>query len=265
VCLCTDRNMVVPALFVASEAARRARGAYDVYVFAEEGELHDEHLDWMARRGIQAMRGLSFPRLHRTGATAGRIPAASLIRLVLAELLADRYERLLYLDCDTELCGDPAPLFDLDLRGCVLAAVPAGRITASMSPGAVRRIEAHCRALGMTPPYRYFNDGVMLIDIALWNKERVGERALQFIERNPEACRLPDEDALNAVLDGCIVDLSPMWNMRANVILTPGLGELLDAVVRHYDGPQKPWKRFGGGRRLFAFEDVHQRYRRFVL
>lgn len=262
--LCTDRNMAVPALYVATEAARRAGGAYDVHVFAEEGELDQTHLGWMAGHGIAAMRGLSFPRLHATGATAGRITPASLIRLVVPELLAGRYERLLYVDCDTEIRGDVAPLFGLDLKGRVLAAAPAARITPMTSPTVARQSEAHCRALGMTEPFRFFNNGVMLIDVARWNAERVGERALDFIERNPAVCRLPDEDALNAVLDGRILDLSPIWNFRADMMLLPRCEELAVPVICHYDGPQKPWKRFSKGRRLFALEAAHRRYRRFL-
>ncbi len=256
--------MAVPALYIATEAARRARGAYDVQILAEEGELDDEHRSWMARHGIQALRGLSFPRLHATGATLGRISPASLIRLVLPELLAERYHKVLYLDADTEICGDVAPLFDLDLDGRVLAAAPASRSTERLSPAAVTQRQAHFHALGLTEPFRYFNDGVMLIDVARWNAERVGARALDFIERNPALCKLPDEDALNAVLDGRIADLSPIWNFRAHLMLLPRAAELAVPVIRHYDGPAKPWKRFGPGRRLFDFSDAHRRYRRFV-
>jgi lipopolysaccharide biosynthesis glycosyltransferase len=244
--------MAVPALFVAAQAARQARGAYDVHVFAEETELDDQHRAWMKRHGIEAMPGLAFPRLHATGATAGRIPPASLIRLLMPELLADRYDRLLYLDVDIEIRGDVAPLFNLDLQGRVLAAATA------------HAPEAHYRALGMTPPYRYFNSGVMLIDVARWNAERIGERTLQFIERNAAICKLPDEDALNAVIDGQILVLSPIWNFRADLILLRRTEPLVTPVICHYDGPQKPWKRFAGHRRLFAFESVHRQYRRFV-
>lgn len=256
--------MAVPTLYVASDAARRARGAYDVQVFAEAGELDGEQRAWMARHGIAGMEGLAFPRLHATGATRDRLSAATLIRLLVPELLAGRYDRVLYLDADTEICGDPAPLFGLDLAGRVLAAAPAGRHTERLGRAETQRRAAHFQALGMTEPYRYFNDGVMLIDVARWNAERIGERALEFIERNPALCRLPDEDALNAVLDGRIVDISPVWNFRADMMLSPRAAELVAPVIRHYDGLHKPWRRFGCNRRLFAFGDAHRRYRRFV-
>jgi lipopolysaccharide biosynthesis glycosyltransferase len=35
-------------------------------------------------------------------------------------------------------------------------------------------------------------------------------------------------------------------------------------VIRHYDGPHKPWKRFARGRRLFSLESPYQRYRTFL-
>jgi lipopolysaccharide biosynthesis glycosyltransferase len=244
--------MAVPALCVATEAARRAGGAYDVHVFAEAAELDAAHRAWMARHGIQSLPNLSFPRLHATGATAGRIPPASLIRLLMPELLAGRYDRLLYIDVDTEIDGDLAPVFDLDLHGNILAAATA------------RPPESHCRALGMTAPDRYFNSGVMLIDVARWNTEAIGERALQFIERNAAICKLPDEDALNAAIDGRIAVLSLIWNFRANLMRLPRSADLVAPVIRHYDGPQKPWKRFAAGRRLFEFEAAHRRYRTFV-
>jgi lipopolysaccharide biosynthesis glycosyltransferase len=244
--------MAVPALCVATEAARRARGAYDVHVFAEAAELDAAHRAWMARHGIQSLPDLSFPRLHATGATAGRIPPASLIRLLMPELLAGRYDRLLYIDVDTEIDGDLAPVFDLDLQGNILAAATA------------RVSEPHRRALGMTAPDRYFNSGVMLIDVARWNAEQVGERALQFIERNAAICKLPDEDALNAVIDGRMLVLSVIWNFRADFMRLRRSGNLVAPVIRHYDGQHKPWKRFAAGRRLFEFEAAHRRYRTFV-
>jgi lipopolysaccharide biosynthesis glycosyltransferase len=218
----------------------------------------------MARHGIAARSGLAFPRLHATKAVHGRLSPATLIRLLVPGLLAAHYDRVLYLDADTEICGDVAPLFGLDLAGRPLAAAPAGRSTERLSPDEIQRRAAHFHALGMTEPFRYFNDGVMLIDVARWNAERIGERALEFIERNPALCRLPDEDALNALLDGQIADISPVWNFRADMMLAPRGEELVAPVIRHYDGLHKPWKRFGHNRRLFAFADAYRRYRRFV-
>jgi lipopolysaccharide biosynthesis glycosyltransferase len=264
VCVCTDRNMVLPAVYVAAEAARRAAGAYDVHVLTEQGELEDVHRRWMEARGIQAIAGLDFSRLREIAFANDRLTAATLIRLVMPEIFADRYERVLYLDADTEIAGDIGALFKLDLGGAAVAAVPAARIVELATPAARRNREKHFRALGMSEPYRYFNSGVILIDIARWLEERIGARALDFVRANAAICKLPDEDALNAVLDGGIADLSPIWNLRSWDMGLPRVARVIAPVIRHYDGPQKPWKRFARSRRLFSLERPYRRYRVFV-
>jgi lipopolysaccharide biosynthesis glycosyltransferase len=256
--------MLVPALYVAAEAARRAAGAYDVHIMAEEGELDGEHRRWMEARNIQAIAGLDFSDLRRITLANTRLTSATLIRLVMPEILAGRYDRVLYLDADTEIAGDIGGMFKLDLNGAVLAAVPASRVPKLEPPGAYRQRVAHFRALGMSEPYRFFNSGVMLIDIARWLKQGIGMRALEFIRDNPSICWLPDEHSLNAVLDGRICELSPIWNFRTtSMTLLRGRDDVVP-VIRHYDGPQKPWKRFARGRRLFSLEGAYRRYRRFV-
>jgi lipopolysaccharide biosynthesis glycosyltransferase len=256
--------MVLPALFVAAEAARRAGGAYDVHILAESGELQDEHVRWMAAHGIQRIAGLDFARLRRIAIADKRLTAATLIRLLMPEILAGRYDRVLYLDADVEICGDIAPLFGLDLGGAPLAAVPLVRASDGGAPGFDRGNEARFRALGMTRPYRYFNSGVMLIDTQRWIAQDLGERLLDFIERNTELCKLPDEDALNAVLDGGIAEISPIWNFRSWERTLPRIRKRVAPVILHYDGPEKPWRRFSARRRLFSLEGPYRRYRRFA-
>jgi lipopolysaccharide biosynthesis glycosyltransferase len=116
----------------------------------------------------------------------------------------------------------------------------------------------------MSEPYRFFNSGVMLIDIARWLEQGIGKRALEFVRDNPTICWLPDEHSLNAVLDGRICELSPIWNFRTtSMSLLRGRDDVIP-VIRHYDGPHKPWKRFARGRRLFSLEGAYRRYCRFV-
>src|SRR3712207_6473353 len=62
----------------------------------------------------------------------GYVSRATYLRLLLPRLLPAHVERLLYLDCDILCAGSLRELFDLDLRGNVLAAVRdahAGRLS----------------------------------------------------------------------------------------------------------------------------------------
>lgn len=260
--------MMVPALFVAAAAKARAgdapRAEYDVHILAAAGEFDDNHRRWMATRGIHATSAPDLENLGEVWKGGGRLTPATLARLVMPQVLAARYDRVLYLDADIEVCGPLAPLFALDLEGHVLAAVPAARGGMRLSPEQWEDRHAHFRALGMTEPFRYFNAGVMLIDVARWIERQIGPRALDYVRANRGLVKLADEDALNALLDGDIQDVSPIWNLRTWDFELPRVTDMVQPSIRHYDGEHKPWKRFARGRRLFDLEQPNRRYRAFV-
>ena len=155
-------------------------------------------------------------------------------------------------------------IFSLDTGSTAIAAAPSGRIFADMSEAARQTFRVHCRALGMTEPYRFFNSGVLYIDVAKWNDERLGERALAFIRQNPELCSLPDEHALNALLDGRIAELTPGWNMRPPSRERRWARAPADPVIVHHAGPDKPWKRYGRRKRLFPDRTAYRLYEEFL-
>ena len=267
VCLCCDRNMAVPALFVAcAVAAKRDTTAdYDVIVVTTgPDELSGEHRRWLGECGVQIMDRFDVDRFEGVEILQSRLSKATLVKLFLAELFDGVYDRILYLDSDLVICGPVAPIFALDMGGLPLAAAPAARIRSASSRRRWRKATAHFRALGMTEPFRYINTGVLLIDVGEWNRTSLGARALGFIRSNPALCRLPDEDALNAVLNGNQVELSPLWNMRAGIWAVHETRDGIDPVILHYDGPAKPWKRFARGIRLFQHRETYELYSAFL-
>ena len=170
--------------------------------------------------------------------TNARIPAAAYFRLLIPRLVGEPAGRILYLDCDLVVAADLGPLWATGLGGAVLAAVrdPDGDRT--------------CRtALGLSVGHRYFNSGVLLIDLQAWRRERVTERSLDFLERFPDrAFHYHDQDALNACLDGRVAYLSPHWNFMPYLKGTREhpenaaieLGRDSPGIV-HFAGEQKAW------------------------
>ncbi|HEY6633904.1 MAG TPA: glycosyltransferase [Rhizobiaceae bacterium] len=259
--------MLIPALFVADAVRSRLLASanhYDVIVFSQASEVSEVHTDWMRDRGILFRDDIDMSRLTQVKQFSGRLTAATLMKLMLAEHLAGEYDRLLYLDCDLTIHGDVGRIFSLDTGPFEIAATPAGRILSGLSEEKRREARAHFKALGMSEPYRYFNAGVLYIDVAKWNQARLGERALAYIRRNPDLCVLPDEDALNAIVDGNIAELSPIWNPR------PIAGEREWArlcghpVIAHHAGPDKPWQRYGRRKRLFPDRSAYRLYEAFL-
>jgi lipopolysaccharide biosynthesis glycosyltransferase len=255
--------MIVPALFVACSITRIAGGgdrAYDVVILAPRGQLNDSHRTFAASHGIVIDESMALDEIRDIVIEKGRLSGATLMKLLLPKHFATQYEKILYLDADLTIHSDVSRLFDVDLGVFPLAAIPSGRVLSDLSEDDAERANSQFAALGMTLPYRYFNSGVMLMSTSNWLEAKVGERALDFIRRNPALCRLPDEDALNAVLDGGILELSPIWNAY------PGrLPETwVKPAILHYMGDNKPWKRFGRNKRPGSHREAYQLYRAFI-
>jgi lipopolysaccharide biosynthesis glycosyltransferase len=115
-----------------------------------------------------------------------RFPAEAYIRFWIGELLSDAY-RALYLDPDIIVTADIGELWNWNLEGHTLAAVP---IPGSTCPA----------VLGLPPDCQYFNSGVMLIELDAWRTHRYRERCVDYLQEHPEKAIDPDQDILNA---GC--------------------------------------------------------------
>lgn len=267
VCICTDRRMLIPALFVAHAVKSHApqpRHPFDVIIFAEPSEVMDVHRRWMKERDIILCEDMDMSRLKGICTFTGRLSVATLMKLSLAEHLAGQYDKILYLDCDLTIHEDISSIFSLETTPYALAAVPSGRILVDLDDGQRTAIEDSFRNLGMTWPYRFFNTGVLLIDVARWNREKLGHRALDFIRQNPDLCTLPDEHAINAVLDGNMASLSPVWNSRPAPRWRKPSKRSFQPVIIHYTGNDKPWRRFTYDKPLFPDLHAYRLYKDFL-
>lgn len=153
-----------------------------------------------------------------------------------------RVERLLYLDCDLVVLGDVRKLFSSLQPNILLGAVEDILVN-----------DTKKKSLGMNPTDPYFNAGVLLINCPLWKKNRINEKVIDFIEKNPEVITMADQDGLNAILASRWTPLNPSWNVIARTVMYKKISFLLNGVLRsklnkiknvdivHYAGYPKPW------------------------
>ncbi|WP_104667766.1 glycosyltransferase family 8 protein [Ensifer adhaerens] len=125
---------------------------------------------------------------------------ATYARLYLPELLADRPCRMLYLDADTLIKKSLAALFELQLAGKAVAAVPYD--------DPARFNEPLARA-AKTP---YFNAGVLLVDIDAWNAQDYTARIAKLLQSR--SFGFLDQDVLNLATEGNFVHLAGCWNAK---------------------------------------------------
>lgn len=132
----------------------------------------------------------------------------SLIRLALPEIFPDE-SRVLWLDIDTIVEDDVGDLFDIDMAGNYVAMV---------------REPKRCYF-----PFRYFNAGVCLMDLDAIRAEGIHLKWIRLI--NTEPFTAMDQDAINLICQGEILELSPEYN-AAGVITQ----DTAEPIIRHYAG-----------------------------
>jgi lipopolysaccharide biosynthesis glycosyltransferase len=139
-------------------------------------------------------------------------------RLLAPYCLPER-SRAIYMDADTMLCGDPLALWNSDLKGHLLAA------TRDYLP-CVKDAITNWEQLGLTPDARYFNSGVMVIDLERWRKEDLPRRVLETCQTNQRYLRAQgrwpqyDQYGLNCVAHLDWQQIDPSWNYGTDLPLS---------------------------------------------
>lgn len=242
-------------------ADRRSQGAVVHY-------LHDPAIPAGRRAGLASMvEGLGasidfLPISDRRLAglpTTGFTRKATWYRIFLPELLPE-LERVLYLDSDLIALADLGPLWASDVEDFYLAAA-----TNVLEPHYARRLEE----AGLDPR-RYFNAGVMLLNLARMRRDGCGEALRAYGVEHASGLVLRDQDALNAILGGRRLALHPRWNCMNAYFRFPWSVEsfgperlaeaLADPAVRHFEGPadNKPWHYLADHESRRAY-DLHRR------
>jgi lipopolysaccharide biosynthesis glycosyltransferase len=162
-------------------------------------------------------------------------PISIYYRLLFPFLIPDSIHRLLYLDTDIVVINSLQSLYQTDIGN-----LPVGAVIESFVSS---RPE-----LGIFEAGRYFNSGVLLINVPQWKEQKITERVLHFLTQHSHKLTWMDQDALNAVLINNYYPLDFKYNLTSEFIpkkLPRKELELFmkDKVIIHYTsgGIKKPW------------------------
>ena len=170
-------------------------------------------------------------------------PQEMYYRLLAAQLLPEGLHRVLYLDPDTLVINPLRPLWETDLGGNIFAAA---------SHKGKTELVAGINQVRLGTESKYFNSGVLLIDLDAARREVVPGEIFAYVERHARELVLPDQDVLNALYGERTLELDDaVWNYDArnfNTYLLRSGGECgLDCVLGHtailqFCGKSKPWQ-----------------------
>ncbi len=118
------------------------------------------------------------------------ISISAYARLFLSEMLPSNIDRVLYMDCDMIVCDSLMTLWNTDLAGKILGAVQD-------NIGDSTKV-----AVELLPRDRYFNSGLLLVNLAAWREQNISRKCLDFIHRHEGSIVHHDQGVLNGVLKG---------------------------------------------------------------
>ncbi|HCJ6575068.1 TPA: glycosyl transferase family 8, partial [Acinetobacter baumannii] len=137
-----------------------------------------------------------------------------------ASILKDKLENFWYLDADI-LCVDSIKgMLSININNYVLAAVQ----DKCMKPD-------YIKSIGLNSNNKYFNSGVLFINVKAWNDFQVFEKFNQLISKRDY--KFPDQDVLNILLENKVNFIDEKFNFFTQ--------EKIHPVLIHFVSSPKPW------------------------
>lgn len=147
-------------------------------------------------------------------------------RIYMPKVIKEYSDKFIYLDADTMVCASLEKLWNTDMQGKPMGAV-------SETPEAVEYRATHLKLKSG----KYFNDGVMFIDVTQWEKDQITEKAFAYQNEPPSRFKGQSQDVLNLVFDGDLYFLPAEYNAYFGADGFDG-----KAVIAHWTGRRKPWQ-----------------------
>jgi lipopolysaccharide biosynthesis glycosyltransferase len=177
---------------------------------------------------------------------------ATYYRLLIPTLLSDQVKKAIYLDCDLVVNEDIEHLWDIDIGNYYLLAVQdSGTPYVSSFPFGLARY----KELGIPSDAKYFNAGVLVLDLEKWRTHNISAKILEYLVKDREYLKSADQDGMNAILAGQWGELDPRWNQIPSIFSfsswaeSPFSEDVYNDVIHnpgiiHFATVAKPWNTF---------------------
>lgn len=158
--------------------------------------------------------------------------------------LKPKIKKAIYSDVDVIFNGDIRELFEENLEGKAIGAVP---FTFAYLISDNEQIDEYQKRLGFSGKHEYFESGLLVIDFDCWRKNNFTEKLINCAKNIlPEALLSPDQDILNVVFDNNYKKLDNKYIVAPNRTKCMRMDSksrrsVENPFIYHYAGHQKPW------------------------
>lgn len=239
VAICVDDNYcqhISPMLYSIDKNTQEKVDVYLIYY-----KLKPESLEYIVRLNevltnveikIRKLKDYQYERLSLFKET--KLPTEAYFRLLLPELLPE-VKRVLYLDVDMLILNDLKELYQTKLGNNVMGVVRDFPFTNDKNSWAYF-------LLGDAGE-RYFNSGMLLLNLEVMRKNNIVEKFIKFISETSQYYFLGDQDAFNVFF---FYDVKVLGNENNYIAENQSILEKtnFDVTIMHYCGfsNPKPWK-----------------------
>ena len=214
---------------------------FKLFIFGNDiSELNKRYLSKIIEPFRCEMEYINFDSKIFENMNIGRLSIATYFRLLMPVHI--NVDKLLYLDVDIIVNKPINELYDIDLKNHYVAAVED-----------VWTSKEYCNKLGMDSDAKYFNSGVLLVNLKKWKEENLFNKFIEYQKNSTFLLEAHDQDILNAIFNGNWKRLPLKFNQYGK---NPDLEckkflnfftseEILEAqkdpIIIHYIGGRKPW------------------------
>ena len=224
-----DEYVYIMGASIVSVLANNRDCSWVFHIFVDAiQEENTENIRWLAEQWhctciIYVLNMTCFEGFHIKVKRFSRITYG---RLYMPKVLREEVQRYVYMDADAMCVRSLKSLFETKLYGAAMGAV-SERTSAVEYRAGYLKLRSH----------KYFNDGVMVVDVAEWEKQHITEKAFSYQNEPPKRFLGQSQDILNLVFDGTNLFLPSIYN-----VYDGGKGDKNDSVIVHWTGRRKPWQ-----------------------
>ena len=216
VAICLDHNFLMPyGVTLQSLCENNREDVVNVYVVTDDTFNNEDEkifIDIVKRQNrdntITVIRVSDMQIKVFSKHATNRYPKQVFYRLLLSDLLPMSVDRVLYLDGDVIVRTSLIDLWNTNLEGKSLGAVP----------DALSGTLAYYNRLKIPITKGYVNSGVLLINLKYWREYDYAEKFVEFVQRHPESIVLLDQDIINYVAQDSKTFVPMKYNLQTQFL-----------------------------------------------
>jgi lipopolysaccharide biosynthesis glycosyltransferase len=226
----SDNNyaILLGALLKSIEVNHKTGEPIDVYIIDDGISSHN-------RKRLQSQVDPSVMTLHwrksseiipddiKIPVDRSAFPATAYMRVFAPFIVPPTVQKLIYFDVDMIVEVDISKLWYTDLEDKIIGAVIDFAEVVSCTWSGI----PNYKELGFAPDTKYFNSGLLMVNVAKWREMDITNKVMQCVHANLKTVNLPDQYGLNVVLVNDWFELDRRWN-------TYSILEKKDPFIIHY-------------------------------